>query len=395
MNHYVLNDIQSVIVITLFLMSITCLSAACSVESATWNGVQKEEEISGSKVFIGGQDGYDTYRIPAIVKSSKGTLLAFCEGRKNGRSDSGDIDLILRRSQDGGKTWSKIITVWDDGHNTCGNPSPVVDSQTGRIHLLMTWNKGEDNEQEIRENKGIGTRRVFVTFSDDDGQSWAKPVDITASAKKPEWTWYATGPCHSIQIGSGRIIVPCNHGNIVNGRSTGTTSHLIFSDDHGKSWHIGAVAPVGNESTVAELRNGEILLNMRKNKKGEWQAYTGRLGIKSSDGGESFGEPFVMEDLVEPICNASMINYAPGGRKTSKILFSNPADSARRINLTLKLSKNGGRTWRKVFTLTEGPAAYSDLCVMPDGSVIVLYESGKESPYENISVSRIPARVIR
>lgn len=352
-------------------------------------------QVHRETVFEKGENGFNTYRIPAIVRTNNGTLLAFAEARKNSGGDTGDIDLVLKRSLDGGETWGEIITVWDDGANVCGNPAPVVDSKTGRIVLAMTWNNGKDKEREIRENKGIDTRRVFVTYSDDDGLSWAEPVEITAATKKPEWTWYATGPCHAIQIESGRIIVPCNHGNIVNGKSTGTTSHLIYSDDIGKTWHIGAMAPVGNESTVAELSNGDILLNMRKNNKGEWQAGTCRIAIKSNDEGMTFGEPFVMKDLVEPICNASMINYAPGGRKTKKILFSNPADSLKRVNMTLQVSKNKGRTWKKVCTLTKGPSAYSDLCVMPDGSVTVLYECGEKSPYETISFSRIPANMIR
>jgi sialidase-1 len=120
-------------------------------------------------VFVSGKDGYHTYRIPVLVVTKKGTLLAFCEGRKKGRADSGDIDLLVKRSEDWGKSWSNQQVVWDDGENTCGNPCPVVDQQTGTIWLLMTWNHGDDSEGEIKNNTGKETRRVWVSRSDDDG----------------------------------------------------------------------------------------------------------------------------------------------------------------------------------------------------------------------------------
>lgn len=352
-------------------------------------------QIVTEKIFVRGENGFNTYRIPAIVRTNDGTLLAFAEARKNSASDTGDIDLVLKRSADGGKTWSGIITVWDDGANVCGNPSPVVDQKTGRVVLVMSWNNGKDEGEEIRENKGIDTRRVFVTYSDDDGVTWTKPKEITSSTKRPEWTWYATGPSHAIQLSSGRIIVPCDHGNMSDGRFIGITSHLIFSDDIGETWQIGAISPVGDESTVVELKNGDILLNMRKNRNGEGGAGHSRLAIISRDEGESFGKPFPMKDLVEPICNASIISYWPDGRKTRILLFSNPADTQKRINMTLKASKNRGRSWKEVCTLTPGPSAYSDLCVMPNGDVAVLFECGEKSPYETISFALVPASIVR
>jgi hypothetical protein len=146
------------------------------------------------EVFRSGEAGYHTYHIPVLIESRAGTLLAFCEGRKNGDSDRGDIDLLLWRSHDGGRTWSPVQPVWDDGTNTCGNPCPVVDRETGVIWLLMAWNSAQlRREEDVQAGFGEDSRRVFVTHSSDDGATWAEPVEIAASAKRPEWTWYATG----------------------------------------------------------------------------------------------------------------------------------------------------------------------------------------------------------
>ena len=145
-------------------------------------------ELEQVPVFVSGQDGYHTYRIPSLLITGKGTLLAFCEGRKNSSSDSGDIDLLLKRSTDGGKTWGKTQVVWDDEANTCGNPCPVLDARTGTVWLLLTHNLGSDTEERIVNETSKGTRTVWVTKSDDDGATWARPVEITRDVKKPNWT---------------------------------------------------------------------------------------------------------------------------------------------------------------------------------------------------------------
>ncbi len=161
-------------------------------------------------VFVSGQDGYHTYRIPAVIVTPKGTVLAFCEGRKSNRSDTGNIDLLLKRSTDGGRTFSPQQVVWDDGDNTCGNPCPVIDRKTGTIWLLLTHNLGEDRESEIIGRTSKGSRTVWINKSTDDGVTWSKPVEITATTKKPSWTWYATGPGVGIQLKSGRLVIPCD-----------------------------------------------------------------------------------------------------------------------------------------------------------------------------------------
>ena len=212
-------------------------------------------------LYASSSEGYNTFRIPAIVTSKNGTLLAFAEGRKNSSSDTGDIDLVLKRSTDNGKSWSALSVIWDDGDNVCGNPAPVVDYTTGIIYLLSTWNLGGDHESQIINQSSKDSRRIFILQSTDNGQTWSSPLEITKSVKLANWTWYATGPCHGIQLtkgkNSGRLLIPCDHIEAV---SKKYFSHVIFSDDHGKTWQTGGTTPQDqvNECSVAELSNGNI-----------------------------------------------------------------------------------------------------------------------------------------
>jgi sialidase-1 len=334
-------------------------------------------EPTQDAVFVAGKDGYHTYRIPSLIVSAKGTLLAFCEGRKNGRGDAGDIDLVLRRSSDGGKTWGPLQVVWDDGDNTCGNPCPVVDRKTGTIWLLMTHNLGSDTEASIIDGTSKGTRTVWVTHSTDDGATWAKPVEITRDVKDPEWTWYATGPGVGIQLASGRLVVPCD--NKVK-RTKARQSHVIYSDDGGKTWKLGGVVgPNCNECQVAERTDGSLLLNMRS-----YQASNRRLLATSADGGQTWTKPVEDRELIEPVCQASLVRLEKG-----RLLFSNPA-STKRERLTVRLSADDGKTWTAAKVLHEGPAAYSCLAVLPSGDIGCLYERGDKNPYETITLARFP-----
>ncbi|HEY2838759.1 MAG TPA: sialidase family protein, partial [Pirellulales bacterium] len=167
--------------------------------------------LTETDVFLSGSDGYHTFRIPSLIIAKDGTLLAFAEGRKNGRSDSGDIDLVLRRSKNNGRTWTPLEIVVDDRGNTVGNPCPVVDRSTGVICLLVTRNLGADDQKQIMAGSSTGSRTVLALNSSDNGVTWSKPVDITPTVKEPGWGWYATGPGVGIQLSSGRLLVPCDH----------------------------------------------------------------------------------------------------------------------------------------------------------------------------------------
>ena len=329
-------------------------------------------------IFVSGTHGYHTFRIPALTVTKKGTVLAFCEGRKGGRGDAGDIDMVLRRSVDGGETWEPMQIVWNDGANTCGNPAPVVDRNTGTIWLLMTWNDGKISERRI--NEGQGSRDVWVTHSNDDGLTWAEPVNVSATTKKPDWRWYATGPCHGMQMKSGRMVVACDH-------STGPehdkwNSHAIYSDDGGKTWLLGGTEPGGftNESTIVELMDGSLYLNMRS-----YKGDRRRQVSFSRDGGLTWTEAVADQALIEPRCQGSAIRYTMRPQfDKNRILFANPA-SEKRDRMTVRVSYDEAKTWKVSRRVYDGPSAYSDLAVLPDYKVGLLYERGEKSPYETIT----------
>ena len=375
------------ILITTLLLS----SVACS-------GPQPAPGLEQTPLFVSGQEGYHTYRIPALITTARGTLLAFCEGRKNDRSDHGDIDLLLRRSTDGGRTWSPQQVIWDDGENTCGNPCPVVDQETGTIWLLLTHNPGDEGLREILKPEARGTRTVWVSSSEDDGQSWSQPTEITDSVKDPEWDWYATGPGVGVQLQkgphAGRLVVPCDHSYRTSNPDEvvprygdpgpGFGSHLIYSDDHGQSWRRGGVIrPLANECQVVELAEGRLRMNIR--------SYFGknrRAWSLSSDGGETWSDAKHTAELIGPVCQASILRYTwPEAGSRSRILFSNPA-ATDRIKMTVRLSYDEGTSWPVSKLLHERPSAYSSLAVLPDGSIACLYERGNEAAYETITLTR-------
>ena len=344
-------------------------------------------------IFKSGSEGYNTFRIPSIITTDSGVVLAFAEGRKNSSSDSGDIDLVLKRSTDGGKTWGDLIVIRDDSTNVCGNPSPVIDRKTGKIFLLSTWNRGDDTESEIINMTSVDTRRVYVMNSIDEGLSWSKPIEITDKVKKPNWTWYATGPVHGIQIreGSkkGRMIIPCDH---IEANTKKYYSHIIYSDDGGSSWNIGGTTPQDqvNECSVAEIGKGKLILNMRNYDRTQMNR---KISI-SNDYGESWGDIYDDKALVEPICQASILRYSFKGSGRNDLLFINPADKNKRLNMTLRLSNDLGRTWKAEFLLHEGPSAYSDITKLRNGNVGCLFEAGKNSPYEGIVYREVDVRDI-
>ena len=189
-------------------------------------GKQGTSPLSETDVFTMNSEGYPKFRIPAVIATTKGTLLAFCEGRTGG--DSGDIDLVCKRSTDGGKTWGDLQVVWNDGKNTCGNPTPVVDRDTGTVWLFMTWNLGSDDEKAIMEGKSKDVRHVYVTSSVDDGKTWAVPEKLN-DVRQEKWRWYSW-PEDKDMGGKSRLLFCSPAGK--------TRDHLTvwISHDEGKSW---------------------------------------------------------------------------------------------------------------------------------------------------------------
>lgn len=339
-------------------------------------------------VFAGNTEGYTAYRCPTIAITKAGTLLAFCEGRVDSEADEGDIDFVLKRSFDEGKTWLPLQVIENDVKNPCKNICPVV-LENGRILALWLWNEYIGNEA-LRT-----TRDVYLTYSDDDGVTWVKSKNITSQVYRNNWGWYGIGPVHAIvkklEPNKGRIIVPARHELL----GDKTYSHLLYSDDNGETWTIGAISTrnMTTESTVVELSNGDLMLNSRNALKEDNKRY---VNI-SSDGGLTFSLSY-----LEPVlpfagaCQASL-QYHSVNNTTGKynILFSGPNHHTERVQGTVFLSQDDGGTWNKKFMYSKPfPAfsGYSDVVVFDNEDIGVLYETGshydKALRYDGVGFKR-------
>ncbi|WP_083672380.1 sialidase family protein [Micromonospora sp. CB01531] len=358
--------------------------------------------------FVSGTEGYTAFRIPAVVTARSGTLLAFAEGRAGSLGDAGNIDLVLKRSGDGGCTWGPLQVVHERGPDTAGNPAPVLTS-AGRLVLLSTVNAGDASEAEIMRGEVTPeqSRRVFVQYSDDEGASWSAPREITDQAKASTWRWYATGPGHAVRLTvgahAGRLVVPANHSIAPPAGSPdlGTEAkyyggHLLYSDDDGASWQIGAVDdnPDGylnvNESTAAELPDGRLYLNSRDQ---NGSAPGTRADTYSADGGETLVQPYRPQaTLVGPVVQGSVLRLAG---PHAPLLYSGPADPNSRAVMTLRTSTDQGATWQPALALSGLPAGYSDLVQLDNRTVGVLYETGNSGPYQTITFRRVSVGDLR
>lgn len=344
-------------------------------------------------VFPLGQGPYACYRIPALIALKNGDLLAFAEGRKKNCADFGDVDIVMKRSQDKGKTWSDMNVIVDNYDLQVGNCAPVVDYTDpafpgGRIFLF--YNTGTASESEVRQGKGI--REVWYVTSSDDGKTWGKPVNITTQVHRPnkpdhnpvylfkeDWRAFANTPGHALQIVSGphrgRILVAANHSSgpplaaYADGRS-----FAYYSDDHGKSFQISDDLPFpgSNEATAAETAGGGIYLNAR-NQSGTPRC---RIAAFSCDGGSKWDKVYYDKVLIDPVCQGSVLNMKDPEKNV--LLFSNPASTKDRQDLTLRISLDGGKSWADSLLLVKGEAAYNDICLLGKKSLGCLYEKGSD-----------------
>jgi sialidase-1 len=329
----------------------------------------------------GGEGGYFAYRGPSLVTTPKRTVIAIFEGRKNSVSDSGDIATLAMRSFDSGKTWSSFEVIANNGTEKIGNPCTVIDRQTHTIWVILLAYLARLSQKQIIA--GEGSIHVWAVKSTDDGAHWSAPFEITKLIQgyDERQTWFSTGPGIGIQLRSGRLVVPVYY------RWKGSdTSYaaVIYSDDHGSRWILGKPAgELTNEGQVAELADGSLIYNMR--------SYAGqhrRAVSRSTDRGQTWTAPALDDALVEPVCQAAFVRFTgKGGSRRDWLLFSNPADT-KRDNMAVRLSRDGGRSWSAGRSLYEGPAAYSSLAVLPDGSIGCLYERGTAGPYEKLTFAR-------
>jgi sialidase-1 len=357
-----------------------------------------------SLVFKSGDGRYASYRIPAIVKAPGGDLLAFCEGRVNSAGDFGNIDIVLKRSSDGGASWSTLQIVVDADSLQAGNPAPVVDLldpeyPDGRIFLF--YNTGNNHEGEVR--KGKGQRMVWYVTSVDNGKNWSAPVDISLQVHRhgtqEDWRSYANTPGHALQLTrgvyTGRLFVPANHSEgAPKNRFEDYRAHAFYSDDHGKTFLLSQSVSFsgGNESIAAELSTNRVLLNSR-NQRGDKKE---RLVSISKNGGESWDTTFFDSALVDPVCQGSILNI--GWRKNKAVIaFSNAASQSKRDSLTVRISLNEGAVWKQSLLIDNNRAgksgdytAYSDLVLINKKALGVLYERNgyKEIIFQPLSIKR-------
>lgn len=349
-------------------------------------------------LFHANTEGYDVYRIPGIVATAGGVLVAYAEARKPGRGDWSAIDLVMRRSEDGGRSWSSqrmagrvagdlkknpmamAQNLGEEGAITYNNPIAIADRRHGVVHFIFC----------------VEYMRAFYMRSEDDGRSFSEPVEITSAfdAFRPEYDWkvLATGPGHGIQLKNGRLVVPV-------WLSTGTGGHahrpsvvsVIYSDDSGATWKRGEIAVPNTEEfvnpseTVAvQLADGSVMLNARTESKRHR-----RVIVTSPDGATGWSAPRYQEELLEPICFGSLARLSGAGDgRPNRLLFVNPDNLRRgdsdgepgrsrdRRNLTVHLSEDDGLTWTTKKVIEPGWSGYADINVGPDGSIYCFYERG-------------------
>lgn len=374
--------------------------------------------LEQTEVFVGGTAGYPLYRIPGLAVTARGSLLAFCDARKTPHlGDWSQIDIFMRRSTDGGRTWSPQERVIHLGlHAALGiafEPNPTAVAQKLGTAGQMPIN----NQLPIADRNGavhllhcVNYARAFYQRSDDDGATFSAPVEITKTFEefRPEYDWkvIATGPNHGIQLASGRLLVPVwlsrgggNHGHRPSVIAT------IYSDDHGQTWKRGAIVtgevePLvnPNETVAVELSDGAVMLNIRH------ESLQHRRAISySHDGISAWTRPEFVNDLYEPVCMAAIERLTTErGHGRSRLIFSNPHNATDpvpnhpsrfyvRKNISVKVSYDEGRTWPVNKTLEPGPSGYSDLAVLPDGTICCLYERGRAgataSPTQNATLT--------
>lgn len=342
-------------------------------------------------VYQSGTEGYNIYRIPTMVKAANGDLLAFAEARAGG--DASEIDIVVKRSTNAGKTWGPLQIVKDNADFreyfpagqtpppiTVGNQSPVVDlldpTNPGRIWMPFT----------------LENDRVFVAYSDDHGATWSEHVEITSSAKDPSWGWYATGPVQGIQLTrgdhAGRLVIPSDH----NAPNSAQGAHVLYSDDHGQSWQIGAVdtnvrsqsnsSP--NENFAVELIDGRVYFNARD---GHAANPGNRVFAYSSDGGLTYDQPQFVHDprITTPVVQNSGIRFraVDEGDAENVILYAGPGNASAREDMTIRVSTDETGSWGKTTIIHHGPAAYSDLVKLDADRFGVLFEAG-DALYDEI-----------
>lgn len=322
---------------------------------AFWNP-QWTDGVQRQKLFVTGEQPGRGYRIPALITLPGDTMLAFCESRFEAMSDLGDIDIIMKRSIDGGETWGAIQVLQDRGQHTVHNPCPLFDNDTQTLWLPFC----------------VDYDSVFIMNSTDLGVTWSEPRELTEEIAA-EGLYCATGPGNGIQISNGRLIIPSSIGGAC----------VIYSDDHGFTWVRGGYVGEGEEPQVFESSNGSLVINCRSGR-GE-----NRIMAWSNNGGGTWDSWYYEEDLPAAGTQASVHRFTnTSTHMRSRVLFSNP-NYFSRGHLNIRMSYDEGLTWNVSKQVYDGPSAYSSITVLSDYTIIILFETGKYDYRESLTLIKV------
>lgn len=349
------------------------------------------EALTRVTVFQSGEDGIHSYRIPALITTKDGTLLLFAEGRKKSWKDKSPTDLVLKRSSDGGRTWSAMRRLLDGGGDAYMDPVPLVDQASGRVFLYVSkW--------PARDHSSFGNT-AWLIVSDDHGVTWSEPQDVTGRMVKPGRSIVGFGPGRGVQMTSGsryagRLVIPVRS-SVKGGPAM---VHAAFSDDGGKTWNSGEAAKGGvNELSIAESMPGKLVLNRRES--------SARFRAFSDDGGATWTAQEVDPGLatVPNGCHGCLFGM------DGVLFFTTPAgipaanNFDNRANLTIHRSLDGGHTWPQHHTLYQKASGYSDLTRLLDGRLAMVFEAadtpgftlaGNRDRWMRLDVMILPADVV-
>ncbi|HEY1201485.1 MAG TPA: sialidase family protein [Niastella sp.] len=355
------------------LTAAACKKGVTDQPAATGEERKAETEAAQThtyvKIFDGGSDGYHSFRIPSIVRTNANTLLAFVEGRMSANKDYGNINVEYKRSTDNGATWSSMREVVGAGQGTWGNPTSVVDRNTGRIWVFMSWNSATKNQGGTDGYDKIdtwGDRKVYYSYSDDDGLSFSTPTDMTSTLLPANYKWDAMGPGVGIQTSDGTLVIPAIGRN-------------IYSTDHGATWQYKLIPGGTSEGAIVELNDGRLMRNDRATST-VW-ANAKRRHVSRGTLAGSFST-FTPDDvLLDPACQGSIVRYTGS---PDRIMILNSASTETRCKMRVRISYDGGVTWpisRKIFdwltdaeAFSQGKGGYSSMVKTADYTIGALIE---------------------
>ncbi|MBP2329867.1 sialidase-1 [Kibdelosporangium banguiense] len=385
-------------------LAIVAAMLAATALPASAQSVQAAQSHFEKIIFDGGGDDvlngirYHSFRIPALVRTKSNTLIAFAEGRADNNEDYGNINLLYKRSTDNGLTWSKLDEVIGAGQGTWGNPTPVVDGETGKIWLFMNYQpEGHDPVDSWDD------RQVWMSVSSNDGVGWAAPVNMSETLKPKktgsgkDWNWDAVGPGVGIQTtyrNAGRLVIPAQHRN-------------IYSDDNGLTWRVQLLRTAANapmeqtgESTILELANGQLYRNDRPTTP-VWETDKRRMVSRGTI--ESGFTPFAAaECLLDPKNEASTMRY--NADAPARLAFVNSASTSTRTKMRIRMSEDEGKTWSYSRPFSDAPlpleggnykeGGYSSIAKTADYHVGALIEVNENTDSSSTSHRSIAFRKV-